>query len=158
ALAEDVRRFLADEPILARPARLWERTAKWARRRPAVAVLLCVSVAAVLALATVGVMYQARLRRANADLETALGDVKSQRDAAEQARKETDKERERAQAHLHKALEAVEQMLIQVGDERLAGHPEFADLRRQLFEQALEFYRGFLRQESDDPAVRRETA
>jgi hypothetical protein len=40
ALAEDVRRFLAGEPIQARPIRAWERALKWAQRRPAVAALL----------------------------------------------------------------------------------------------------------------------
>jgi WD40 repeat protein len=40
ALAEDVRRFLAGEPIQARPIRVWERAVKWAKRRPGVAALL----------------------------------------------------------------------------------------------------------------------
>ncbi len=38
-LADDLRRFLNGEPIHAVPAGLWERTVKWARRRPAVASL-----------------------------------------------------------------------------------------------------------------------
>jgi serine/threonine-protein kinase len=143
-LAEDLRRFQAGEPILARPTSWWERAVKWARRRPATAGLLAVSAAAVVALAAVGLTYQARLRRSNAELSAAL--------------EKADQEHERAQAHLHKALEAVDRMLTQVGDERLARAPQLAGLRRQLLEEALDFYRGFLRQESDDPAVRRETA
>jgi tetratricopeptide (TPR) repeat protein len=37
-LAEDLRRFQAGEPIRARPAPLWERVWKWARRHPALTV------------------------------------------------------------------------------------------------------------------------
>src|SRR5262249_12481127 len=42
-LAEDLRRFLADEPISARPVSRWERLRKWVKRRPAVAALIVVS-------------------------------------------------------------------------------------------------------------------
>jgi len=42
-LAADLRRFLAGEPIRARPIRTWERLVKWARRRPAAAALVAVS-------------------------------------------------------------------------------------------------------------------
>jgi hypothetical protein len=39
AMGEDLRRFLADEPIVARPLRPWERAVKWAKRRPIIAAL-----------------------------------------------------------------------------------------------------------------------
>jgi WD40 repeat protein len=54
-LAEDLRRFLAGEPVAARPAGALERGGRWARRRPALALLLAVLLlappAAVVALA-----------------------------------------------------------------------------------------------------------
>lgn len=43
AVAEDLRRFQQQEPILARPISRMERLAKWARRRPAIAGLLALS-------------------------------------------------------------------------------------------------------------------
>ncbi|WP_165233301.1 WD40 repeat domain-containing serine/threonine protein kinase [Aquisphaera insulae] len=39
ALAEDLRRFLADEPILARTIGVTERYLRWARRNPTIAIL-----------------------------------------------------------------------------------------------------------------------
>ena len=40
AIAEDLRRFLHDEPIAARPAGLPERTVKWVRRHPTSTAIL----------------------------------------------------------------------------------------------------------------------
>ena len=48
ALADDLRRFLAFEPILARPASRWQLLTKWARRRPTAAALVAVSMLALL--------------------------------------------------------------------------------------------------------------
>ncbi|CAN5198567.1 hypothetical protein BH11PLA2_BH11PLA2_47910 [soil metagenome] len=74
ALAEDLDRFLNDLPIVARPVGVLERTAKWARRRKAVAALIMLSAffAVGLAFATGWlVVKNAQLDTANRDLETA---------------------------------------------------------------------------------------
>jgi serine/threonine protein kinase len=46
ALADDLQRFLAGEPVEARPIATWEKFSKWAKRKPALAALLAVSSAA----------------------------------------------------------------------------------------------------------------
>ncbi len=61
ALADDLHRFLAGEPILARPISWWGRLKKWARRRPAVAGLMGVSGLAVILLLAAGSWFNRRL-------------------------------------------------------------------------------------------------
>ena len=61
ALADDLERFQRGESILARPAGLWERAVKRARRRPTAAALLGVSVVALVALAIGSVIYNRQL-------------------------------------------------------------------------------------------------
>jgi WD40 repeat protein len=65
-LAEDLRRFLAHEPIRARPAGWIERAGKWVRRRPAAAALLATAVVAALTLTLGAVTYY---RDVNAERE-----------------------------------------------------------------------------------------
>jgi serine/threonine-protein kinase len=50
ALAEDLERFLAGQPIQARPVGVWERGVKWARRRPLVVAAVAGLVVAFIAL------------------------------------------------------------------------------------------------------------
>ena len=63
ALADDLRRFTGGEPIHARPAGLWERLGKWARRKPAAAALYGVSVLALLAVMASIALYAASVQR-----------------------------------------------------------------------------------------------
>jgi WD40 repeat protein len=73
-LADDLRRFVAGEPIRARRVGAWQRALLWAKRRPAAAALLAVSLVAVLALVGAGVawVYSARVEAQRQRAQDAL--------------------------------------------------------------------------------------
>jgi serine/threonine protein kinase len=73
ALADDLGRFLRGEPVRARPTPTWEKTLKWAKRRPAVAALLsALVVLTLLGLTSVTVLWR--------QTEAALTLVQKERD------------------------------------------------------------------------------
>jgi tetratricopeptide (TPR) repeat protein len=63
-LAEDLRRFLNRQPIIARPTPAWERIWKWARRRPSAATGLFSALVTIILLLAGAWYYSARLRAA----------------------------------------------------------------------------------------------
>ena len=85
ALAEDLQRFLAHEPILARPISTTERVWKWARRRPATVALLGVSVAAVVSMVSLNIWHNISLTHR---LDEALEDQRKTRLRADAATEE----------------------------------------------------------------------
>ncbi len=64
ALAEDLRRFLAGDPIEARPPSALRRTAYWLRRHPVAAVTLAASALLVVAVTLSSLWYSAQLAAA----------------------------------------------------------------------------------------------
>ncbi len=85
-LAEDLRRFRQGKPIVARPVGQLERAVKWARRRPAIAVLLLVTL-----LGVAGIVAKSI-------------EVGQQKAVAEQRRIEADAQKTIAQAREAEAL------------------------------------------------------
>jgi tetratricopeptide (TPR) repeat protein len=82
-LAEDLRRFLADQPVRARRVTVLERGWRWARRNPTVAGLtgsVAVLLVAITVLATAGYFHQ---RRARQDVWKALQQAVDHRQRAE---------------------------------------------------------------------------
>jgi WD40 repeat protein len=100
ALAEDLGRFLAGQPIQARPIRAWERGVKWARRRPAIAGLLA-SVVLVGALGFAGVAWQWRAA------EAARREVAEKADTLEIQRREVADKAETLEINLYYGLIAL---------------------------------------------------
>ena len=105
-LAEDLRRYSDGKPIQARPVSAWERTRKWARRRPALAGMIAVSGCALLFILIWGSLK-------NATLRTALGDAETQRQLAEIQTQSATASKEKAEAALTTA-EASQRRVTQV--------------------------------------------
>jgi serine/threonine protein kinase len=72
AMAEDLRRWLASEPIQARPQTALERLLGWTRRRPAVAALVIVSLLATALLAGLFSVSYVRIAREQSHTQAAL--------------------------------------------------------------------------------------
>jgi len=133
AMAEDLRRFLHDEPILARPPSLWDKTVKWTRRHKAVAV----SAVVVLVFALVGLTISTVLiARAQAGTKTALENEK-------QRATELNAQRSLADRRYRQAREAVD-FFTKVAAEELADNFQAADVRREMLEAALGYYQGLI--------------
>jgi WD40 repeat protein len=141
-LADDLQRFLDGAPVLARPTPAWERLAKWARRRPAVAALsgLVAGVTAVAFVLVTGLWLHADQKAA--DERAAKGQEEQAKKAAQEAaQRETDaknaavkaredeaKERGRAEAKARAARAAVAVgNVLRAEGEVMGGHVERAD-------------------------------
>src|SRR5262249_23079821 len=115
AMAEDLRRYLDDEPVLARRTTALERYARWARRHPGVAVLGAV-LTAVLVLVTAGSILAARRfarlfhseRKALNLVESKQGEVVASLERAEAAGKEA-REAEKLARKAEKQARAAEE-------------------------------------------------
>ncbi len=91
AMAEDVSRFLMDQPVEARPPSTWYRFSKFARRNK-VAISTVSLVAVALILGTAVSVWQARVAIKERDeKEIALGEARAAEHAANEARTELEK-------------------------------------------------------------------
>jgi serine/threonine protein kinase/Tfp pilus assembly protein PilF len=81
-LADDLRRFLNDEPIRARPTPAWERAWKWGKRRPALLALLGVCLLAVVGMVLLIVWHNVSLR---GQLDEALAEERLARQREQDA-------------------------------------------------------------------------
>jgi serine/threonine protein kinase len=125
--ADDLQRFLRNEPIRARPATAFQRARKWLGRHPSVVVAGVV----LLVLVAFGSLVSAALVRSAYDRE---------RQHAEEA-----------EARFRLAKRSVDEM-IQISEQELA-QPQFEGLRKRLLESALVYYQEFIAQRRDDPAA-----
>ncbi|MCA9263082.1 MAG: serine/threonine protein kinase [Planctomycetales bacterium] len=140
-LAADLRRFLEDQPIRAKPPTLLQHTSRWARRHRSIVAAL----ATILLLAVVGLAVSNFL-------------IAGERDIARQERDEAERQKQRADESFRKAKEAVDTYLTAVAENELLDTPSMQSLREQLMKSALGFYQDFVTEREDDPSLQRELA
>ena len=165
ALAADVQRYLDDEPVAACPPSSAYRLRKFARRNKTT-LLTAITVSTALLVGTAVSIWQAfeaTNARKLADERLVLADERlvladERLENEKQARADAVKQRKQASANLQQALDAVDQMLLRVADDRLAAIPGAEPVRQELFQDALKFYEGFFQQAPDDPKLRTSTA
>jgi tetratricopeptide (TPR) repeat protein len=146
-LADDLRRFLEDRPVLARRPPLGVRVVKWARRhRPAVTATAAVLILAVAGLSAGNViLWQQRQATAAALLQVRAKE------------EETQAQRRRTEKNFQMALRGATDILMQL-DPRPGGQSlEGAALHRAIEEQGLRFFLQFIDEDNPDPAVRYES-
>ncbi len=147
ALADDLRRFLNGEPVLARPVGAWERGVKWARRRPLAAVLLLVSLLAVAGLLA-GTVWIAEARR-QADREAAAARAQEQK-----ARENYD----RAEYSYRLARASMESCVNEIRNDPRFQEGPLEGVRKLLLQAEVKFYERFAAQRGDEPAFKAERA
>lgn len=131
ALADDLRRFLNGEPIVARPVSRVERAVKWARRHKAGAALVAVSAVLVVAVIGFGVweaFNALRLREANEQLA-------KKNDELGQANADLEKSKAETESMLGFALETLDKHPYAVAD-KLAVLPHGEKLRVEVLNEA----------------------
>jgi serine/threonine protein kinase len=143
-VAEDVRRWLVDEPVSVYHDPLAVRLMRWSRRHRT----LVASLAVLVGTAVIGLS----LALAVVDRERAK--TEKQRQIADQQRAIAVESAARALQNLRLAQDAADGLLGEVADADLADIPQMEPVRQRLLEKAQAGYQQFLVQKGDDPIVR----
>jgi WD40 repeat protein/tRNA A-37 threonylcarbamoyl transferase component Bud32 len=104
-LADDLGRWISGEPIQARSSTNWERVYKWARRRPAAAALVAVTTVATVALFVGGLLFNAELQVALADVKNKQKEIDAANDQVRNEQEATRRAKEAAREHERKMEE-----------------------------------------------------
>jgi len=139
-LARDIERYLHDEPVQACPPSAGYRLGKFARRhRTALSIAALLVVLLVLA---AGLSTWQAVRATRAERQAL-----AERDRAEQ-------EKNRAEASFHMARDTVDRFFTQVGESSQLKAQGMEKFRKDLLQNAREFYERFIQEQFDAPAVR----
>ncbi len=137
ALADDIDRWMADEPVTAWREPLARRARRWARRnRTAVATAAMALAAGVLGLAAVLVVQT----KARADIARSLASETCANIALAAANDELSSSKAAVQARYDLAVDAIKTFHTGVSEDFLLKQDKFKELRDRLLRSAFDFY------------------
>ena len=141
--ADDLQRFLKDEPILARPPSVWNKTLKWTRRHKALTLSAITMLVVGFIASTISTFLIARQQ----------GLTETARRLEHTRAIEANRQQRRAERSWQQARQAVDffsRMAITMDQ------PQVSNERRDMLEEALSYYEAFIEDRSGDPSVVRE--
>jgi tetratricopeptide (TPR) repeat protein len=157
-LARDIERHLHDEPVEARGPSATYRFRKFARRNR-VGLTTAMLVLAALVAGTVASIAQAiRATHAEQVAENRRNQIDVARAAEAQLRGEAEKRRAQAEANFHHAWSSFAGYFTSVRQSELLNRPDQQAVREEMLKLALGYYRRFIDQYADDPALGAELA
>ncbi|MEZ6116146.1 MAG: protein kinase [Pirellulaceae bacterium] len=147
ALAEDLRRFLVDEPILARKHSGWENAWRWARRKPGMALLACVAVVSLWIAVSVLLVSNHRVRRErDAKIAALASSLRNEEQATLFAAD--------ARENYRLAKNAVEETLEEIrNSSELNSIGALQPLRKQLLAKVIPFYDALAKRRGNDVSM-----
>ena len=155
--AEDLRRWLVDKPIKARPPALIERRRRWSQRHVAAVTAAASSSIIAVSIGLVAVTIAQLRTRAYTDLARGKERTRAAANSAVAAR--TRKQRgKRAEDHLEVARRAVNEMYSEVAERWLEDESEMEGTQRTFLLKAVAFYEQLAEEPTADPAMRYESA
>ncbi len=149
-LADEIERWLADEPVAAWPEPIAVGARRWMRRhRP---LVTAAAATALVGLAALAIAYSresainARLARTNRQLDDASHQVLAANAGLVEANERVSRAKAESDRRLDQTLQAFEGYYTGIGEEVLLGESEFQSLRQRLLEKPREFYEQFARE------------
>ena len=162
SLAADLRAFLENRPISARPPGLLDRGRKWSRRNPGViaaAVVILILTTIGLTISNFLIAQERTAAQAAKDQETEQRKVaEKKRDEARNQRIEAERQKKIAEENFQRARKSVDDYFTKVSESQLLDVPSLQPLRKDLLELALKYYEQWAKEHQDDPAIRAELA
>ncbi|MBN2489802.1 MAG: protein kinase [Planctomycetes bacterium] len=153
ALARDLQRFLADEPVSVYREPWTRRAGRWMRRhRALVTGVAAATLVGLVGLAVVAVVLAVARDRLQASNESE----RAARAEAERRKGEAERERERAEANFEMARTAVDRYYTTVSEDPKLRTEGLESLRRDLLREAGKFYERFVAHRAEDREVERE--
>ena len=153
-VADDLRRFQDNRPVLARRPGFLELSFKWASRHRSIVAVTTVTLFLLVAILSVStglvVQEHARTEAALEDVTDALIAEENQRQAAEENLK-------LAQQNFRQAREMLE-FFVEVTREDLAVHEDLEEVRSKLLQTSLSYYQQFIEQTGNNSTLQAELA
>jgi tetratricopeptide (TPR) repeat protein/tRNA A-37 threonylcarbamoyl transferase component Bud32 len=149
-LADDLRRWLSGEPVRARPVRAWGRAIRWAKRRPAVSLLLAaIVIGTTFSLGVITWKWRDAIDAQHA-AAAALTLADARRIEAEQQRDLAKRERTRADQNFDWVRTSLADLIAKLNENPEMRRAPLQQAHEDMLTTAIAFYEDIARDKNDD--------